>query len=362
MTDSNHINKFLRLLLYPLSLLYGVITWARNRLYDQGVLTEIEFDMPTIAVGNLSVGGTGKTPHVEYLIRLLSSHYQVATLSRGYNRETRGYLFADDNATARTIGDEPMLFHLHYDVRVGVGERRALALPQLLMDAPDTEVILLDDAFQHRSIKPGLNIMVTEYSHLFTRDHIVPFGRLRESRKGYQRADCLIVSKCPAHMDSAERQRLVAEIRPQPHQRIFFTRLKYGSCYEMLTGEKEHILPDTKVILACGIADPTSLWDYLRTMTRDVRLLRFPDHHYFSSDDLGLMEDGLSQLGDGFKMIITTEKDAVRLALLEDEIVSRKLSVYVVPLEIGFLSGEKETFDEYIFNFVNQARIAQFNT
>jgi tetraacyldisaccharide 4'-kinase len=348
--------------LYPLSLLYGVITWARNRLYDQGVLTEIEFDIPTIAVGNLSVGGTGKTPHVEYLIRLLSSQYHVATLSRGYNRETRGYLFAGEHSTARTIGDEPMLFHLHYDVAVGVGERRALALPQLLMDAPDTEVVLLDDAFQHRSIKPGLNIMVTEYRHLFTRDHIVPFGRLRESRAGYQRADCVIVSKCPGNMSSQQRKQLREEIRPQAHQQLFFTHLKYGSCYEMLSGEREHILPDTRVMVVCGIADPAPLLDYLATLARDVRLLRFPDHHYFTADDLDRIEDGLSQLGDGFKMIVTTEKDAVRLALLEDQLVSRKLSLYVMPLEVAFLFSEKDIFDEYIFNYVNHARIAQFNT
>lgn len=362
MADFNHINKFLRLLLYPLSLLYGVITWARNRLYDQGILTEIEFDIPTIAVGNLSVGGTGKTPHVEYLIRLLVRQYHVATLSRGYNRETRGYLFADEDATALSIGDEPMLFHLHYDVAVGVGERRALALPQLLMDAPDTEIVLLDDAFQHRSIKPGMNIMITEYRHLFTRDHIVPFGRLRENRKGYHRADCMIVSKCPENMDGAEKKRLLEEIRPLPHQRIFFTRLKYGACYQMLSGEKDFILPDSRVILACGIANPVPLLDYLRTLAQDVRLLRFPDHHYFSSVDLDKMEDALAQLGEGFKMIVTTEKDAVRLALLEEEIVSRKLTLFVVPLEIGFLFGEREAFDDYIFNFVNYARIAQFNT
>lgn len=352
----------MRLLLYPLSVLYGVITWARNRLYDRGVLTEIEFDIPTIAVGNLSVGGTGKTPHVEYLIRLLGRSYRVATLSRGYNRSTRGYLFADEEATALTVGDEPMLFHLHYDVAVGVGERRALALPQLLMDAPDTEVVLLDDAFQHRSIKPGLNIMVTDYGRLFSRDHIVPFGRLRESRAGYRRADCIIVSKCPAGMTAAEAAALRQEIRPLPRQRLFFTRLRYGPCTALVSGEKEAILPDTRIMLACGIANPGPLMEYLRTLSTDVRLLRFPDHHYYDTVDLDKMEDGLSQLGQGYRMIVTTEKDAVRLALLEREIVSRRLPLYVIPLEIAFLFGDREGFDDYILDFVYHARMAQFNT
>lgn len=348
-------------MLYPLSLLYGVITWIRNRLYDRGVLTEIEFDLPTIAVGNLSVGGTGKTPHVEYLIRLLSRNYRVATLSRGYNRETRGYVFAGEDATALTIGDEPMLFHLHHEAAVGVGERRALALPQLLMDAPDTEVAVLDDAFQHRSIKPGLNIMVSEYRRLFTRDHIVPFGRLRESRKGYRRADCIIVSKCPADLSGPERDRVLSEIAPLPHQQVFFTSLRYGPCYEMFTGEKEFILPDTRVLIVCGIANPQPLVDYLVTLAEDVHLLRFPDHHYFSAADLDRVDDGLSQLGEGFRMTVTTEKDAVRLALLEEEIISRKQQFYVVPLEISFLFGGREAFDAYILNYVNHARIAQYH-
>ena len=185
--------QYLNYLLYPFSLLYGLVLWIRNRLYDNGVLTSVEFDLPVIAVGNLSVGGTGKTPHVEYLIRLLKDHYKTATLSRGYNRKTKGYLLAGPQSTAADIGDEPMQFHRKFpEVTVCVGEERMLAVPQLLGDQPDTAVILLDDAFQHRSIKPGLNLMVSDYSRLFTRDHVVPFGRLREGRKGYHRANGII--------------------------------------------------------------------------------------------------------------------------------------------------------------------------
>lgn len=349
-------------MLYPFSVLYGVITWLRYRLYDQGLLTEIEFDIPTIAVGNLSVGGTGKTPHVEYLIRLLQDEFYVATLSRGYNRATEGYLFAGEHATARTIGDEPMQFYLNFpDIAVGVGERRALALPQLLMDAPDTEVVLLDDAFQHRSVKPGLNLMITEYQRLFTRDHIVPFGRLRESRRGYRRADCIIVSKCPADLSVAEKRRITREISPLSHQKLFFTTLGYGRCYDFMTGETEHILPGTGIIAACGIANPDPLLAYLLGRTDEVKLLRFPDHYYFSTNDLYKMRDALSQVTAAYKMIVTTEKDAVRLRLLEDQVREMKLPVFVIPLRVSFLFQQGPEFNEYIKDYVNHARSVQFN-
>ncbi|MGH2645863.1 MAG: tetraacyldisaccharide 4'-kinase, partial [Chitinophagaceae bacterium] len=324
-------------------------------------LTEIHFDIPTIAVGNLSVGGTGKTPHIEYLIRLLQQHYYVATLSRGFNRTTQGYLFADETSTALTIGDEPMQFYHQFpDIAVGVGERRGLALPQLLMDAPDTEVVLLDDAFQHRSIKPGLNIMITEYSRLFTKDFIVPFGRLRESRKGYVRADCMIVSKCPADMNADSRQKVRKEIKPLTHQQLYFTALRHGSCYNFLTGETEPILPDTGIMVSCGIGNPQPLLDYLVTQSKEVKLLRFPDHYYYREDDLDKMQDGLSQLTSSYKMIITTEKDAVRLRLLKEKIKLVKLPLFVIPMNVYFLFNEAETFNQYVFDYINNARAKQY--
>lgn len=357
-----NIEQVFRLLLYPFSILYGLITWLRNGLYNKGIFSEIEFDIPTIAVGNLSVGGTGKTPHVEYLIRLLQQQFYVATLSRGFNRQTKGYLYADEKASALTIGDEPMQFYEKFpDIAVGVGERRTLALPQLLMDAPDTEVVLLDDAFQHRSIKPGINIMITDYKHPFTRDHIVPFGRLRESRKGYGRADCIIVSKCPKEITIGEKEKLTREINPLAHQHLFFTTLQYGNCYDFVTGTKEYILPHTGVIVACGIANPQPLLDYLLTKTEEVKLLRFPDHYYYRDDDLEKMEDALTQLSCSFKMIITTEKDAVRLRLLQDKIVQKKLPLFILPLHVSFLFDEKEKFNQYVLDYIYRAQEAQFN-
>ncbi len=359
---AQYMNRFLRLLLYPLSVLYGLITWLRNRLYDRGILSEIEFDIPTIAVGNLSVGGTGKTPHVEYLIRLLEYEYYVATLSRGYNRKTKGYLLANEDATAYTIGDEPLQFFKKFpDIAISVGEERALALPQLLMDVPDTEVVILDDAFQHRSIRPGINIMVTDYNHLFTRDHIVPFGRLRESRKGYERADCIIVSKCPKNLTVKEKKKIIAEIKPLPHQKIFFTAIKYGRCYHFMNGETEYLLPDTGVVVACGIADPQPLLEELKRRVGELKWLRFPDHYFYSEGDLDKIENAVSQLESDYKVIVTTEKDAARLDLFKDKIEKMRLPLTVISLNIYFLFKEGARFDQYVMDYMSDALAEQFN-
>ncbi|RPE08397.1 tetraacyldisaccharide 4'-kinase [Chitinophaga lutea] len=348
--------QYLSYLLYPFSLLYGLVLWIRNRLYDNGVLTSVEFDLPVIAVGNLSVGGTGKTPHVEYLIRLLKDHYKTATLSRGYNRKTKGYLLAGPQSTAADIGDEPMQFHRKFpDVKVCVGEERMLAVPQLLGDEPETAVILLDDAFQHRSIKPGLNIMVTDYSRLFTRDHVVPVGRLREGRKGYHRADIIIVSKCPATLARAEKETIEREIAPLPHQQVYFTTLQYGEPYPLLPGGPVQPARDTAMLVACGIARPEPMVQHLLQKHSNVHLLAFPDHYYYTQKDLDKMKLELEQLDGARKVIITTEKDAVRLQLLQERITAMQLPFMVLPVEVGFLFDAAGSFNSHIFDYVAEA-------
>ncbi len=345
--------NYLKILLYPISLLYGLVMWIRNRLYDAGTLTAVSFDLPTIAVGNLSVGGTGKTPHVEYLIRLLKDHFVVATLSRGYNRRSRGYLLADENSTAAHLGDEPMQFHQKFpDISVSVGEERMLAIPQLLGEKPDTQVVLLDDAFQHRSIKPGLNILITEYNRPFTRDHVVPFGRLREGRKGYERANCIIVSKCPPDLTETRKQVLRDEIAPQPHQRLFFTCLQYGALYDMFTQEPVTVSPDATLLLVCGIARPSPLVQHLKEHYKEVFLLPFPDHYYYSNNDLEKISKELKDLPGTQKLVVTTEKDAVRLHLLQARLLELGLQIAVMPVEISFLSGEGNSFNNYIFDYI----------
>ncbi|MGX5818996.1 tetraacyldisaccharide 4'-kinase [Chitinophaga lutea] len=348
--------RYLSYLLYPFSLLYGLVLWIRNRLYDGGMLTSVEFDLPVISVGNLSVGGTGKTPHVEYLIRLLKDRYRVATLSRGYNRKTRGYLLAGADSTASDIGDEPMQFHRKYpDVTVCVGEERMLAVPQLLGDRPETQVILLDDAFQHRSIKPGLNLMVTDYSRRFTRDHVVPAGRLREGRKGYLRADAIIVSKCPPALSEQEKTAITREIDPQPHQQLYFTTLQYGSPFPLLPEGPAAIPPGASVLVACGIARPEPLVQHLLQSHTNVHLLAFPDHYYYSQKDLEKMKQELDALEGSDKVIVTTEKDAVRLQLLADRIRALQLPLMVLPVEVQFLFGAAGSFNNYIFDYVERA-------
>lgn len=350
--------SYLKVLLYPFSLLYGLVMWIRNRFYDKGLLTAVEFDIPIISAGNLSVGGTGKTPHVEYLIRLLKDHMKVATLSRGYNRRTSGYILADEHSTAADIGDEPMQFHSKYpDIKVCVGEERMLAVPQLLSDEPDTQVILLDDAFQHRSIKPGLNIMITDYSRLFTRDHVVPFGRLREGRIGYHRADCIIVSKCPPAMTVSEKQALEKEINPLPHQRLFFTTLQYGALTDMVTHQPVDVPTSATVLLACGIARPEPLLEELRRRYNQVFLLSFPDHYYYTEKDIAKIKKECDDLPGSNKIVITTEKDAVRLQLLKEALAEQNLQMAVMPVEIAFLFDDAPLFNNFIIDYINRYQL-----
>ncbi|MFY0255776.1 tetraacyldisaccharide 4'-kinase [Chitinophaga sp. 30R24] len=345
----------MKVLLYPFSLLYGLVMWLRNRFYDKGLLTAVEFDIPVIAAGNLSVGGTGKTPHVEYMIRLLKDYYRVATLSRGYNRRSSGYILADAHSTAADIGDEPMQFHAKFpDISVCVGEERMLAIPQLLGDEPYTQVVLLDDAFQHRSVKPGMNIMITDYSRLFTRDHVVPFGRLREGRRGYHRADCIIVSKCPPHLSLSEKQALEKEINPLPHQRLFFTTLQYGALSDMMTHQPVEVPQPATVLLACGIARPEPLLNELKQRYDQVYLLSFPDHYYYTEKDIAKIKKECSDLPGTEKIVITTEKDAVRLQLLKGALAEQNLQIAVMPVEVSFLFGEAELFNNFIFDYIGR--------
>lgn len=347
--------QYLKVLLYPFSMLYGLVMWTRNRFYDKKVLTAVEFDLPVIAVGNLSVGGTGKTPHVEHLIRILKDSFKVATLSRGYNRRSKGYLLANENSTAAQLGDEPMQFHLKFPgIEVCVGEERMLAIPQLLGEKPETQVILLDDAFQHRSVKPGLNILITDYSRRFTRDHVVPFGRLREGRKGYERANCIIVSKCPPAMTAAEKDAVRQEINPLPGQQLYFTSLKYGDLYDMFSNTPVNAPGDTTILLVCGIARPEPLLQQLKQTFRQVYLLSFPDHYYYDGHDLDKISRELGNLPGTEKMVVTTEKDAVRLQLKAAKLHELNIPIAVMPVEISFLFGETDSFNNYIFDYVEQ--------
>ena len=240
---NNIFLKSFRILLLPFALLYGVIIIVRNFLYNKKYLRSAEFNFPLVCIGNLVVGGTGKSPMVEYLIELLHPQFRIATLSRGYKRKTKGYALAKENTTALEIGDEPMQFHLKYpELPVAVGEERIVAIPQILHDKPDTQAIILDDAFQHREIKAGFNILLTEYSDLYTRDFFMPTGDLRDQRSSANRANIIVVTKCPGNIEEYEKNVIVEELYPKANQQVFFTAIEYGMPYHILTKAQQQIL------------------------------------------------------------------------------------------------------------------------
>jgi tetraacyldisaccharide 4'-kinase len=346
----------LKPLLYPLSFLYGGIVWLRNKLYDAGVLSSVSFSVPVICVGNLSTGGTGKTPHIEYLIRLLQYQYRTATMSRGYKRRTRGFFLAGAGTDAGQIGDEPMQFFRKFpEVAVSVCEDRMTGIPYLLRKVPDTDVVLLDDAFQHRSVKPGLNILITDCNKPFYKDYILPFGSLRESRKAYHRADIIIVSKCPPDLGKAVQEEMIKKINPLPHQKIYFSGIGYDRMFDFFSGEIYIPAGETHMVLVSGIAKPEPMLAHLRTQAKEVHLLRYPDHHYFTQNNL----DEIKQTHDNWavtdKIIVTTEKDAMRLAMHRDILTSWQIRIVVAPITIAFLN-DGASFDQDIIQYIEAER------
>ncbi len=342
----------MRFLLYPFSLLYVGITWLRNRLYDTGFFSSVTFNMPVISVGNLSAGGTGKTPHIEYLVRLLQPRYTVATMSRGYKRVTRGFVLADEQADARTIGDEPMQYHAKFPgLVVSVAEERMTGIPDLLTQRPDVDVILLDDAYQHRTVKPGLNILLTEYDAPFYKDHVLPYGRLREARRGYRRADVIVVSKCPPEMNKKEAEQIIHHIRPLSQQQVFFSCIRYGMPYDFWTGKPVDTVQQS-VVIVCGIARPEPLIRAVSQTVASVSVVSFPDHHYFSESDLEKIRVAFMNLS-GQGIVITTEKDAQRLRLHEEKLRQWNLKIAVLPVQVAFLFDGEPVFNNSVVQYVD---------
>lgn len=333
--------NLLRKILFPFSAIYGAITALRNYLFDTGYLKSYKFEVPTIVVGNLSVGGTGKTPQVEYLIRLLSRHYQVATLSRGYKRLSKGYILANQNADAQILGDEPYQFFTKFPkIRVAVDADRVRGVSNLLKTNPPPSVILLDDAFQHRRIKADVYILLTTYGELYVDDFMLPTGNLRESRHSAKRADLIVVTKCPPNLTHDEQQLIKRKLQAKPHQSVFFSYTEYDeNVYgEAATLPLETVQQQHKILLS-GIANPKH---FVATLFRDGDLvLKFPDHHHFSEKEILHI---ISNIQD--RLIITTEKDYMRL---KNRLPAEKL--YYLPIKSAFLC-ESDKFDRYILDFV----------
>lgn len=351
--------KFLRIIAFPFSILYGIISTIRNQFYDWGIFPSREFDVPTISVGNLCVGGSGKTPHIEYLIRLLRSEFYIATLSRGYGRKTKGFVLSDTQSSTRDIGDEPLQFKKKFSgLRVAVDGERVRGILKLMTEFPSLQAILLDDAFQHRAVTPGLSILLSDFSNLYLHDHVIPTGNLREFRSGASRADIIIVTKCPQILLPIERKRLISEIKPKPYQHVYFSYIRYGDIIP-LYGEgsnplsKEYYFErNYSVLLLTGIANTKALEYYLKGKVKNIIPAKFPDHHYFSKSDLEKIRKSFDNIASGNKIILTTEKDAMRLKSPEYSETLKGLPIFHMPIEIEFHDKDKEAFNEQILHYV----------
>ena len=344
--------------LLPLSWLYGLGVKIRNMLFEIGILRSESFDVPVISVGNITVGGTGKTPHVEYLIELLKDKARVAVLSRGYKRRTRGFVIADDKATARTVGDEPSQMKRKYgdDITVAVDRKRCHGIRQLTSNDKDIDVILLDDAFQHRYVKPGVNILLVDYHRLIIYDKLLPAGRLREPLSGKNRADIVIVTKCPHDLKPMEFRVITKAMNLYPFQRLFFTCLEYRNITPVFgSGEQslDSIGKDCHILLLTGIASPQQMIEDLSPRCPHITPLTFGDHHTFTSSDVARINNEFAALPHP-KMIITTEKDATRLIAVEGLSEEVRGAMFALPVKIRFMLGQEESFNEKIIGYVRK--------
>lgn len=347
----------LKLLLFPFSLIYGFIVRVRNKLFDFNILKSKEFRIPVISVGNITVGGTGKTPHIEYLIEMLSGEYKVAVLSRGYKRKTRNFLLAGENTPMNFIGDEPWQLKEKYPhITVAVDSNRVRGIEKIMQAVPDIDVILLDDAFQHRYVKPGVNILLIDYNRPIQTDHIMPYGWLRESAVERYRADVIIMTKSPQVIAPIEKRLTLNKLEMMANQHAYFTSIAYS--------EPLPVLPDTQpvtlkeiadngynILLVAGIANPKPLQAELEKHSKNVKPLFFPDHHYFTQDDLKKIQDELDAMPGENKIVMTTEKDVARLKEFASVIVGTH-HWYYLPIKIAFHAGEAENFNKYIFHYV----------
>lgn len=340
------MNYLFKIILYPFSFLYGLTTSLRNWLYDRRIFKYTQFDIPVISVGNLTVGGTGKTPMVEYIIELLKSKYKVATLSRGYGRKTRGFLLAGPQETSYTIGDEPFQLYkkFSHDVIVSVGEERILAVPRILYKHPEVQVILLDDAFQHRALKPALQILLNDYNRPFYKDMPMPSGRLREFISGAKRADVVVVTKCPEEMSQEEMTIISQRIKQVigKDKQVFFSYMNYK---KPLALNAELSADLYEVVLISGIANVAPLLSEVKKKYMLIKHFKFPDHHYYSQKDIEKIVAFVQKKNKNLS-IITTEKDAVKLKPFFKDMA---IPVFVLPIVVQFHNNEKE-FQELIFD------------
>lgn len=347
--------------LWPLSLVFRLVTDIRNLMYDKGIIKSVRFNIPIISIGNITVGGTGKTPHTEYISDLLCKDFRVAVLSRGYNRKTRGFIEVKSSFTTNETGDEPLQIARKFpDVLVAVDEERVNGVKTILETHPETGVIILDDAFQHRRIKAGLSILLVDFNRLISRDHLLPYGRLREKWRNARRANLILVTKSPDGMSDTEMDKLKKELEISSRQYIFFTSTAYQDpipVFENYNTEYHLSEADRKqqgAVLVTGIARPKPFKLYLEKFFEEIIHLVFPDHHHFNNDDLLKIDRGMEKLKTRFKVILTTSKDAVRLRDFINISPALKKSLYHIPVGVVFLKNGKQEFDNLIINYVRE--------
>ena len=351
----------INVLLYPISLIYGVGVWLRNKFFDWGLLEEKSFNAPIISIGNITVGGTGKTPHTEYLIRLLQKRYKVAVLSRGYKRKSKGFVLASEDTDVSQIGDEPYQMKKKFpNVHVAVDSDRCHGIEMLFSNftTADTEVILLDDAYQHRYVKPGINILLVDYNRMLCDDMLLPAGRMRERERNKSRANMVIITKCPEDITPFEINVVRKKMNLFNYQELYLSTLSFGKLYSLAQENGEYpltkIKSDVHILVVTGIASAYKLIDDLKEYSDNIHHISFGDHHDFSNENIQFIRDQFEQLPDRKRMIITTEKDAAKLSshpALDDYL---KQYIYVLPIEVKFLSDQEKMFNYNINEYVRK--------
>ncbi|MFO7790667.1 MAG: tetraacyldisaccharide 4'-kinase [Bacteroidales bacterium] len=348
------------LILYPLSLIYGIIISVRNSLYNTGILKSTSYDFPVICIGNLSAGGTGKTPHVEYLIRLLQEDFGIAVLSRGYKRRTKGFRFVEETDNVRNVGDEPMQIKKKYPhITVAVDEKRVRGINKLSRH-DDLRVVLLDDAFQHRKVDAGLNILLSNFNRPFTKDHFLPFGRLREHAHEHRRAHIIIITKCRKDLKPIEKRLIEKDLKIYPFQYLYFTSLEYDDLINVYDNNKRIALEDIKekemqILGVSAIAHNKTFREKLREISDNVKMIRYLDHHYYKKKDIERIQKQFNNIESDHKIIITTEKDAVKLMEMSEIPEDIKKHFYYLPVRAVFL-GDKKQEEEFKYQIIRYVK------
>jgi tetraacyldisaccharide 4'-kinase len=347
-----------RLLLIPFSFLYGLVVALRNLLFDFKILKSHQFDIPVISVGNITVGGTGKTPHVEYLAQLLKDKCKVAILSRGYKRKTKGFVLAKDNPKTKDVGDEPAQMKFKFpELDIAINADRVEGITAL--EQRKNEIIILDDAFQHRYVKPGLSILLIDFNRRIDKSHLLPYGNLRESANEIRRADMIIVTKTPSEIKPIERRVIIEQIHPYPFQQLYFTGFNYGK-FESVFNKNMHLPSDFHnnheiytFLVITGIAYSRPFIDHLKSFSQDIVHIELADHSSYNLNKLNKIANSFRAIRNDKKIIITTEKDAVKLREFEktDEILLQNM--FFVPIEVEFIDGKIE-FENQILDYVRK--------